>query len=263
MFGRLFGSVATGGLDRRHRVAAQPLAPHRRGRRRGRILVRHAGGIELARMVGRQRLGRRLRRRPGRRIWRWRLGRRRRRRVQRRRRRRRRRRRLGELVMQIRAPDPACCGDALAHAHACSPSTTSMPSSRPSPAPSGRTPGRFVSPSKRRCRRCTSSTAWRRAPARSMCSPRLRVWDTEHNNGVLIYVQLADRGVEIVADRGFERPRQPRRMGGGVPPDGGAFSRRPLRGRLDRRGRRRRQLCWRATFRPAPSPAGAIAQPIA
>lgn len=32
----------------------------------------------------------------------------------------------------------------------------------------------------------------------------LRVWDTEQNNGVLIYVQLADRDVEIVADRGFE-----------------------------------------------------------
>jgi uncharacterized membrane protein len=31
----------------------------------------------------------------------------------------------------------------------------------------------------------------------------LRVWDTEHNNGVLIYVQLADRRVEIVADRGI------------------------------------------------------------
>jgi uncharacterized membrane protein len=31
----------------------------------------------------------------------------------------------------------------------------------------------------------------------------LRVWDTEHNNGVLIYVQLADRHVEIIADRGF------------------------------------------------------------
>jgi uncharacterized membrane protein len=31
---------------------------------------------------------------------------------------------------------------------------------------------------------------------------QLRVWDTEHNNGVLIYVLLADRGVEIVADRG-------------------------------------------------------------
>jgi uncharacterized membrane protein len=31
----------------------------------------------------------------------------------------------------------------------------------------------------------------------------LGVWDTEHNNGVLIYVQLADRVVEIVADRGL------------------------------------------------------------
>lgn len=32
---------------------------------------------------------------------------------------------------------------------------------------------------------------------------RLRVWDTEGNSGVLIYVQLADRRVEIVADRGI------------------------------------------------------------
>jgi len=32
---------------------------------------------------------------------------------------------------------------------------------------------------------------------------RLRVWDTEHNNGVLIYVQLIDRQIEIVADRGI------------------------------------------------------------
>lgn len=30
----------------------------------------------------------------------------------------------------------------------------------------------------------------------------LRVWDTAHNNGVLIYLLLADRDVEIVADRG-------------------------------------------------------------
>lgn len=30
----------------------------------------------------------------------------------------------------------------------------------------------------------------------------LRVWDTEANNGVLVYVLLADRAVEIVADRG-------------------------------------------------------------
>ena len=32
---------------------------------------------------------------------------------------------------------------------------------------------------------------------------QLRVWDTEHNNGVLIYLLLADRQVEIVADRGI------------------------------------------------------------
>jgi uncharacterized membrane protein len=31
----------------------------------------------------------------------------------------------------------------------------------------------------------------------------LGVWDTAANNGVLIYVLLADRDVEIVADRGF------------------------------------------------------------
>jgi uncharacterized membrane protein len=31
---------------------------------------------------------------------------------------------------------------------------------------------------------------------------QLRIWDTEANNGVLIYLLLADRDVEIVADRG-------------------------------------------------------------
>ncbi|HEY6094576.1 MAG TPA: TPM domain-containing protein [Gallionellaceae bacterium] len=32
---------------------------------------------------------------------------------------------------------------------------------------------------------------------------QLGVWDTEHNSGVLIYLLLADRKVEIVADRGI------------------------------------------------------------
>ena len=32
---------------------------------------------------------------------------------------------------------------------------------------------------------------------------QLRIWDTDHNNGVLIYLLLADRDVEIVADRGI------------------------------------------------------------
>ena len=32
----------------------------------------------------------------------------------------------------------------------------------------------------------------------------MRIWDTAHNNGVLIYLLLADRKVEIVADRGID-----------------------------------------------------------
>src|SRR4051812_21086431 len=32
---------------------------------------------------------------------------------------------------------------------------------------------------------------------------RMRVWDTEHNSGVLIYLLLADRQIEIIADRGI------------------------------------------------------------
>jgi uncharacterized membrane protein len=38
---------------------------------------------------------------------------------------------------------------------------------------------------------------------------KLRVWDTEHNNGVLIYVLLAERAIEIVADRGVARQVSP------------------------------------------------------
>jgi uncharacterized membrane protein len=33
---------------------------------------------------------------------------------------------------------------------------------------------------------------------------QFRIWDTERNNGVLIYLLLADRDVEIVADRGID-----------------------------------------------------------
>jgi uncharacterized membrane protein len=46
----------------------------------------------------------------------------------------------------------------------------------------------------------------RDAPAReraAMVFAKLRVWDTEQNNGVLIYVELADHSIEIVADRGI------------------------------------------------------------
>jgi uncharacterized membrane protein len=33
---------------------------------------------------------------------------------------------------------------------------------------------------------------------------QLRIWDTAYNNGVLIYLLLADRQVEIIADRGID-----------------------------------------------------------
>jgi uncharacterized membrane protein len=32
---------------------------------------------------------------------------------------------------------------------------------------------------------------------------QLKVWDTEHNSGVLLYVQLVNRHIDIVADRGI------------------------------------------------------------
>ena len=93
----------------------------------------------------------------------------------------------------------------------------------------------------------------------------LRVWDTELNNGVLVYVQVADRNVEIVADRGFDEP-------GGVPAEWQAVCRLmeehfSARGgiqagsvaRVDAIG----QWCCAATFPAAPGQNGPIAQPIA
>jgi uncharacterized membrane protein len=38
---------------------------------------------------------------------------------------------------------------------------------------------------------------------------KLRVWDTERNNGVLIYLLLAEHAIEIVADRGLARRVDP------------------------------------------------------
>lgn len=48
----------------------------------------------------------------------------------------------------------------------------------------------------------------RQAPARERALSlfgKLRVWDTEHNNGVLIYLLLQEHAIEIIADRGFNR----------------------------------------------------------
>ena len=52
------------------------------------------------------------------------------------------------------------------------------------------------------------SYLWRGATARERAVTqfgKLRVWDTEHNNGVLIYLLLAEHCIEMVADRGLCR----------------------------------------------------------
>ena len=52
------------------------------------------------------------------------------------------------------------------------------------------------------------SYLWRGASARERAVSmfgKLRVWDTEANNGVLIYLLLAEHQIEIVADRGIAR----------------------------------------------------------
>ncbi len=52
------------------------------------------------------------------------------------------------------------------------------------------------------------SYLWRDATPRQRAVTmfgKLRVWDTEHNNGVLIYLLLAEHAIEVVADRGLAR----------------------------------------------------------
>lgn len=52
------------------------------------------------------------------------------------------------------------------------------------------------------------SWVWRGATPRERAVEmfgQLRVWDTEYNNGVLIYLLLAEHAIEIVADRGLNR----------------------------------------------------------
>lgn len=56
------------------------------------------------------------------------------------------------------------------------------------------------------------SYLWREAKARERAIAmfgKLRVWDTEQNNGVLIYLLLAEHAIEIVADRGLAQKVDP------------------------------------------------------
>lgn len=47
-----------------------------------------------------------------------------------------------------------------------------------------------------------------------MLFSKYRVWDTEHNNGVLIYLLLPEHSIEIVADRGLARHVPPQEWQG-------------------------------------------------
>jgi hypothetical protein len=51
-----------------------------------------------------------------------------------------------------------------------------------------------------------TSYVWKRLAVRDRAIAmfgKLRVWDTEHNNGVLIYLLFAEHAIEIIADRGL------------------------------------------------------------
>lgn len=53
-----------------------------------------------------------------------------------------------------------------------------------------------------------NSYLWRDATPRERAISvfgKLRVWDTEENNGVLVYLLLAEHAIEVVADRGLAR----------------------------------------------------------
>ena len=53
---------------------------------------------------------------------------------------------------------------------------------------------------------------------------KLRVWDSEHNNGVLIYLLLADHAIEIVADRGLNQHVDPTQWQALIAPMRDAFA---------------------------------------
>lgn len=61
-----------------------------------------------------------------------------------------------------------------------------------------------------------NSYLWRDLPIKQLCRDRalsifrkLNVWDTEQNNGVLIYLLLAEHAIEVVADRGLHQRATP------------------------------------------------------
>lgn len=71
-----------------------------------------------------------------------------------------------------------------------------------------------------------TSYVWRDATPRERAVTmfgKLRMWDTEHNNGVLVYLLLAEHAIEIVADRGLSKRVVPAEWSAMVQRMGNAF----------------------------------------
>ena len=81
---------------------------------------------------------------------------------------------------------------------------------------------------------------------------QLRIWDTAHNNGVLIYLLLADRDVEIVADRGIDAQGRHGRLGENLRRHGKGIPRRAVRARRHQGHPGSLAPCWRSISRPKP-----------
>jgi hypothetical protein len=78
---------------------------------------------------------------------------------------------------------------------------------------------------------------------------KLRVWDTEDNNGVLIYLLLAEHAIEIVADRGLARHVPAAHWQSGARRHARGLPRRALRRRAAAGGGCRSRRCSCSTFR--------------
>ena len=71
------------------------------------------------------------------------------------------------------------------------------------------------------------SYLWKDLSARDraiMLFGKLRVWDTEQNNGVLIYLMLAEQAIEVVADRGLNQHVSPAQWQALITPMRAAFA---------------------------------------
>ncbi len=129
----------------------------------------------------------------------------------------------------------------------------SIDCSKPSPTAKRATTDKSVSPSKAR-RTCAHGGAARRRVSAPKKFSRICACGTRRNNsGVLIYVLLAERAIEIVADRGISG--ESGAIGMARPSANACSSASPRASSNAARSKASRQSpnCWRHIFRPRPA----------